>query len=180
MEQLYAFTGLAEADVTKAEEYISWLENNAAAKPGTHAFWGGTRYLNTTGAYLDVQTEEDKDQLNDIISQFYEWGRPLPLCEILPKDSKFKLFLDLEIACGDMADVEKANKMVDESDLLPIIMEKIAIFFNDIPKVDASIFRSAGVGYDGIAKSTNRLHFPQIIVDKEGLWNVMLMLVDAL
>lgn len=181
MDQVFAYTGLAEADVARAENYMTFLEQTAASKPGTHVFWGGTRYLNKTGCYLDVQTEEDKEQLNDIIQQFYNWGRPLPLCEILPKDGKFKLFLDLEIACGDDADVETANKLVDETDgLLSVIMKEIAKFFNDIQQVDAALFRSCGTGTDGIAKSTNRLHFPQIVVDKEGLWNVMLMLVDAL
>jgi len=181
MDQVFAYTGLAEADVARAENYMTFLQQTAASKPGTHVFWGGTRYLNKTGSYLDVQTEEDKEQLNDIIQQFYNWGRPLPLCEILPKDGKFKLFLDLEIACGDDADVETANKLVDETDgLLSVIMKEIAKFFNEIQQVDAALFRSCGTGTDGIAKSTNRLHFPQIVVDKEGLWNVMLMLVSKL
>lgn len=180
MEQIFAYTGLAQADVAKAEEYLTWLQNVARSNPGTHVFWGATRYLNNTGCYLDIQTEEDKEQLNEIVAQFYLWGRPLPICEILPKDAKFHLFLDLEIACGDQADVDQANKVIDDSPLMKTIMMLTAQYFNDMEKVDASLFRSAGVGTDGIAKSTNRLHFPSITVDKEGLWNVMLMLVHHL
>ena len=80
-----------------------------------------------------------------------------------------KLFLDVEIACGDQADVEKANALVDDqSGLVGAIMREIAMFFNELEHVDAALFRSSGVGSDGIARSTNRYHFPQIVVDKEG------------
>lgn len=182
MDQIYAFTGLAEADAAKAEEYKEWIESHAAQKPGTHMFWGGVRYLNKVGAYLDVQTDEERDMLNEIIGQFYTWGRPLPLCEMLPENAtaKFKLFLDLEISCADQDDVNTANQLVDSSVLLLTIIREIGTFFNSLARVDACLFRSSGVGSDGIAKSTNRIHFPMIVVDKEGLWNVMLMLVNKL
>jgi hypothetical protein len=74
----------------------------------------------------------------------------------------------------------QANDIIDESELLSIIFKQIGGFFNNMDKLDACLFRSAGVGTDGIAKSTNRLHFPQIIVERAGLWNVMLMIVHNL